>query len=146
MITQKVEPRVRTKKWCAEHLKEHREDMKVRQRKWREANPDKVVAKNQEIYRKGGKYYEYMLKYLTTGISGKRHSIRAKHGYMYRLFKQIIAPNSAIHHEWIPGTAEYKGVALVEAEAHRHGIIDVIQILEGKITLLTEAEIVKGRM
>lgn len=36
---------------------------------------------------------------------------------------------------------EYDGVALVEADRYQHGIIDVIQILKGKITLLTEKEI-----
>ena len=30
---------------------------------------------------------------------------------------------------------------MVEADAHQYGIIDVIEILDGKITLLTEEEV-----
>ena len=41
----------------------------------------------------------------------------------------------------IPGTADYRGAALVEPIQHQYGIIDPIVILEGEITLLTEAEI-----
>ena len=40
----------------------------------------------------------------------------------------------------VPKTARYMGVALVERNLHRHGIIRVIEILEGQITLLTEEE------
>ena len=38
------------------------------------------------------------------------------------------------------GTARYMGIALVEKNAHRHGIVNVIEILEGQLTLLTEEE------
>jgi hypothetical protein len=38
-------------------------------------------------------------------------------------------------------TANYDGVALVEAEQHMSGFLDVIQILAGTITLYTEEEI-----
>lgn len=113
---------------------------------WRKANPDKVKTNNQEIHRKGGKYYEKKRIYDTTGLQGERHRIRVKHGSQYRLFKQIIAPDSEIQHEWLPGTANYRGVALVEEDPHRHGIIKVIKILEGEITLFTEKEIAKGGM
>lgn len=110
-------------------------------RQWRAANPERVKANSRKADSKGGKYYEYMMGYQTTGIPGERHSIRAKHGYQYRSYKQIIAPESQIHHEWIPNTANYSGVALVEKDQHIHGYIDVIQILEGEITLSREAEI-----
>ena len=63
--------------------------------------------------------------------------IRSKHSRRWRKFKTLIAPGSELHHEWIPETAEYRGVALVEADQHRRGIIDVIQILEGEITLFS---------
>ena len=120
--------------WRAQHPKE----ISVANRKWREANLDEVLLNNQETCRKGGKYYKHVLEYRRTGLQGKRNKIRHKHGHRYRQFKRIIAPNSQIHHEWIPGTAEYTGVALVETNPHRYGVIDVIQILEGAITLLTE--------
>lgn len=108
---------------------------------WREANPDKVAANNQEANRKGGKYYKKHLKHEHIGLRGERNKIRTKHANRYRPFKQIIAPNSQIHHEWIPNTAEYAGVALVEKDQHMHGYVDVIKILDGKITLFTEKEI-----
>lgn len=78
------------------------------------------------------------------GNQGERNKIRMKHANQYRPFKQIIAPDSQIHHEWIPETAEFRGVALVEKDQHMHGFIDVIKILEGKITLLSEKEIKGG--
>ena len=109
----------------------------------REIRPEEVKAKNQEYSCKGGKYYKTKLKYRTTGLQGKREKIREKHRRRYRSFKRIIAPDSQIHHEWIPGTAEYTGIALVETDQHMHGFVDVIKILDGKITLLTEKEIAK---
>lgn len=86
-------------------------------------------------------YYAKKMKDITTGLQGARQKIRVSHGNKYRQYKNIIAPDSQLHHEWIPKTAEYRGVALVEADQHMYGIIDVIQIVDGKITLLTEKEI-----
>lgn len=123
--------------WHAQHSEEYR----ARTKRWCEANPDKVKANNHEHSCKGGKYYGHALEYNTTGLQGKRHKIRRNHGYIYRPFKRIIAPGSQIHHEWIKGTAKYRGVALVEGNPHRYGIIDVIKILDGEITLLSEKEI-----
>ena len=91
--------------------------------------------------RKGGANYPKLMLYHMTGLQYARRLIRNKHGLRWKPFKQIIAPESQIHHEWIPGTADYTGVALVETDQHIHGFIDVIQILEGEITLFTEAEI-----
>lgn len=125
--------------WLAQHREEHN----TTQKKWCDANPKKVKANNQEHGRKGGKYYKKALEYQHTGLSGKRNRIRWNHGHKYHSFKKIIAPESRIHHEWIPGTAEYTGVALVETDQHMYGFVDVIKILDGKITLLTEKE-VKG--
>jgi hypothetical protein len=79
-----------------------------------------------------------------SGLQGARKRIRMKHGREYRPYKMIIAPESQIHHEWIDDTAEYRGVALVETKPHQYGIIDVIQILDGEITVLTEAEVKKA--
>lgn len=39
-----------------------------------------------------------------------------------------------IHHGWIEDTADYQGVALVEREPHRRGVINVVIPLEGVIT------------
>jgi hypothetical protein len=84
------------------------------------------------------------LEYNRTGIPGEKTRIRYKHGREWKPYKDIIAPDSQIHHEWVPETAEYRGVALVEKDAHMHGFVDVIEILDGEITLLTEEEVKMG--
>ena len=104
-------------------------------------NPDRVREYHEEHGRKGGKYYLKWRKYQITGLRSARNVIRTMHRRHWRNYKTIIAPDSQIHHEWVPGTSNYNGVALVEKDQHRHGIIDVIQILDGDITLLTEKEI-----
>lgn len=105
------------------------------------AHPEKVKALEREQNRKGGKYYERAKAHRLVGLPHARVLIRGMHRRIWTQYKQIIAPDSELHHEWIPETADYRGVALVEAKPHQYGIIDVIQILEGEITLLTEAEI-----
>ena len=110
-------------------------------REWALSNPEKKKESDQQANRKIGKRYFKTLAYYKTELRGQRHRIRSNHGYLYRSFKQIIAPESAIHHEWVPESAEYRGVALVEKDTHQYGIVDVIKILDGKITLLTEEEI-----
>ena len=116
-----------------------------REKIWRKNNPDKVKAQHvknhPEQSRKGGKYYDKHLEYRRTGLQGERNRIRKKHRRFYYPFKQIIAPASQLHHQWVPSTADYSAVALVETDRHMHGSIDVIRILEGQITLFTEAEI-----
>ena len=125
-----------TRDWNKQHINEK----KVIAKKWRECNPDKVKAHNQEGNRKGGKYYEKQLEYKTIGFQGERNHIRATHNYQYRAIKQA-TPNSVLHDEWIPGTAKYRGLALVEKVPHQNGIIKVIKVLEGQITAFTEKEI-----
>ena len=112
---------------------------------WQRDNPELARDNNkrssEEWCQKDGKYYEKQRNYQMSGLSHEKRLIRGIHAQRWRPFKQIIAPESQIHHEWLPGTADYRGAALVEADSHMHGFIDVIQILEGEITLLTEAEI-----
>jgi hypothetical protein len=124
--------------------KEHKEEEKARNKKYQEQHPEEVIAHNQELNRKGGKHYEKQLAYNRTGLRADRNKVRLKHRNQYRPYKAIIAPNSQLHHEWIQNTDEYRGVALVEAEQHMHGIVDVIEILDGEIILLTEEEVKKG--
>jgi hypothetical protein len=81
------------------------------------------------------------MQYRQAGIQGEREKTRCKHGNAWRPYKRIVAPDSQLHHQWRPMTAEWDGLALVEKHQHIHGFIDVIDILEGKITLLTEKEI-----
>jgi hypothetical protein len=113
-------------------------------RVWRAKNPEGVLRRSRQFSRKGGKYYKKRMLYNRTGLQGERNSVRNKHQKKYRTYKRIIAPWSRIHHERIPETAEYRGVALVEADQHMHGIVDVIEILEGEITIATEEEIRNG--
>ena len=122
----------------------NKDRMQKTRNQWRVANPEKVKATNQETQRKGGKHYERNIQYRMVGLPHEKRLVRGKHNRYWTPYKQIIAPESQIHHEWIPETADYRGVALVEKEQHMHGYIDVIQILEGEITLLTEEEIEVG--
>jgi hypothetical protein len=148
------EKKARSKKYREDHpegvnarskkyREEHRAEEKARKKKYREEHPEQVIANHQEEYRKGGRHYDKYLAYKQTGVQGDKNKIRIKHGRQYRPYKQIIAPESQIHHEWLPDSAKYKGVALVEKDAHMHGIVDVIEILDGEITVLTEEEIRK---
>jgi len=119
----------------------HREEVNAKILEWCKNNQVKIKTRQEEANRKGGKYYAEKLEYKRTGVQSGRNVIRSKHGKQYRPYKQIIAPDSVLHHEWIPRTADFRGVALVEVDQHLHGFVDVIQILEGEITLLTEEEI-----
>ena len=123
---------------------EHPEQAKAATTKWQEEHPDQMTATHHEQNRKGGSHYEKWLKYKQTGLPGERNRIRMMHGREWRQYKSIIAPHSQIHHEWVPGTSEYNGVALVEKDQHMHGFVDVIEIPEGKITRLTEEAIREG--
>lgn len=113
----------------------------TRNRRWQEANPEKVESIRRDQCRKGGKRYQKRLEYESSGLTGERNKVRRKHRHIWEEYKKIIAPDSQIHHEWIPETPNYKGVALVETDQHMHGIIKVIQILEGAIKVFTEREI-----
>ena len=121
----------------AAHLVEARKS----DRAWRDEHPEKVMEYRKQQSRRIGKYYARKVEYMRTGLQGERNKIRLKHRNGYRLYKQIIAPESQLHHSWRRGSAKYDGLALVEADAHMHGFIDVIQILEGEIKLFAEAEI-----
>lgn len=117
------------------------EKMLEQTRVWQKEHPEELKLRSQKQCRKDGEYYDKKVEYNRTGLQGERNKIRKKHAYQYRSFKMIIAPDSQLHHEWIQKTAEYRGVALVEKDPHQYGIIDVIQILDGNITLLTEKDI-----
>jgi hypothetical protein len=127
------------------YKEEHLEQENARDKKYCEENREKRRADHQEECRKGGKRYEKKLKHQRTGIPGAKTRIRCKHAREYRPYKDIIAPASQIHHEWIPDTSEYRGIALVETDQHMHGFVDVIEILKGEITLLTEEEVKNGK-
>ena len=118
--------------------RKYSEEVNAKTKGWRESNPEKVAALDHEKSRKGGKHYEHKIRYMMNGIPHEKDLVRFKHRHRYAPYKKIIAPETQIHHEWIPGTADFRGVALVEANSHQYGFIDVIQILEGEITLLTE--------
>lgn len=106
--------------------------------RYRAAPPEAITASNKKRDRKGGEYYEAKLEYDRTGLRRERRKIRRNHARKWAFYKNIIAPGSQIHHEWIQGTADFRGVALVDTDRHMHGYIDVIHILRGKITLFEE--------
>lgn len=121
----------------------HPDEIKTRNAAWNILHPKEKKAAAAERSRKGGKYYEKKVMYDRSGLRRIKNKTRMKHIYLYAKFKRIIAPESQIHHQWIPGTAKYTGVALVEAKPHQYGIIKSIVILEGKITLFTEKEVIQ---
>ena len=110
-------------------------------KKYQLANPNKVTENHRVTSHKGGKRYAKKQKYKQFGVQGDRNKIRSRDSGKWRPFKKIIAPDSQLHHEWLPGSAKYTGLALVDAEQHIHGYIEVIKIFEGTITLLTEEDI-----
>ena len=126
-------------------IKKHGEEgykkYKKERAKWSLTHREGILERQRKRDRKGTESYERKRLYQMAGIPYTKRLIRGKHQEQWKPFKQIIAPNSVLHHEWIPNTADYRGVALVEKNQHQHGFIDVIQVLEGEITLLTEAEI-----
>ena len=113
----------------------------IQNKNWKTINTESKKEHKREQTRKSGRYYKRYLKYKQSGIQGGKNKIRHKHWRIWNRYKHIIAPESQLHHQWILGTADYIGLALVEADAHMHGYINVIQILEGEITLLTEKAI-----
>lgn len=117
-----------------------------RSNEWNRMNPEKMERRAHNQNRKGGKYYEKTLGHNRTGLRNERNKIRMKHRNNWREYKKRIAPGSQIHHEWLFETADFRGVALVEADQHRQGNINVIQILDGEITLFTEKEISEQNM
>lgn len=140
--THRDEEKANFKAWYEMHQAEDNAQSKV----WRETHLEEVKAHHRGQHRKGGKHYEKRQAHKMQGIPHAKNLIRGTHQRIWTPFKQIIAPKSQIHHEWILGTAEYRGVAIVEADSHMHGFIDVIHILEGELTLFTEAEIRMGDM
>ncbi|MEA1957574.1 MAG: hypothetical protein U9N01_04385 [Euryarchaeota archaeon] len=131
-------------KRAREWNKVHSEELNAKRRKRGDEYPEERKALNREINRRGGKYYEKHLENERIGLRGERNRIRKKHANMYRKYKNIIAPESQLHHQWRPESALYDGLALVEADQHMHGFIDVIQILEGEIKVFTEKELRGG--
>jgi hypothetical protein len=136
--------------WKEDYIAEFGEDAyakrdqdlrEANRREWRRKSGLLIQKYSKEWDSKGGKYYAKRRVYNTTGLRGERNIIRKRDGSKWHFYKKIIAPDSQLHHQWQPDSAEYDGVALVEADAHMHGFIDVIQILDGEITLFTEKEI-----
>jgi len=128
--------REQTRAWDAAHI----DEKKARNQAWAAANQDKVKANTREQGRKEGKYYEQHKKYQSTGLQHERNLVRQMHRRMYAQHKRTVDPQgiTQLHHEWIPGTANYRSVALVDAKLHQQGIIKVIEVLEGEITLFRE--------
>jgi hypothetical protein len=126
--------------YLKKYWKEAYDRMLKQSRDWHREHPDQARVLSYECCRKGGKYYKQKLLYDRTGLRGERSKIRVHDATHFNKLKHFFAQESQIHHQWVPGTAEHTGIALVEKDKHMHGIIDVILILEGQITLLTEEQ------
>ena len=114
----------RNRKW----QEDNPEKVKAGRVNWRKTHPEKVKANDQARSRKGGKRYKQRRQHQMMGIPHEKELVRCKHKHKWTSFKKIIAPDSQLHHQWISGTSNYTGVALVEKDQHMHGFIDVIQI------------------
>ena len=110
-------------------------------KKYQLTHPERVAENHRASSHKGGKRYAKKQHYKQTGIQGARNKIRTRHAMKWLPFKRIIAPRSQLHHEWLPDSSKYIGVALVEADQHRHGYIEVIKVLEGHITFMREEDL-----
>jgi len=116
----------------------------ARSKTWCDANPGVRKLHHEEANRKGGKHYVETLRKQQEGLRGKRSLKRVKDAKKYKPLKNLVDPDgnlTQVHHQWLPGSAECRGVAIVEKDRHIHGYIDVIRIVEGEITLFTEEEI-----
>jgi len=133
MVRNKAKLAQATRRWYLNHKSETIQRSKI----WREKNPEKSKA----IKRRSRKNHPH---YEKSPLRRGRNLIRKNHQRRYRPFKLIVAPDSQIHHEWVPNSTTYRGVALVEGRRHRYGFIDVIGILDGEITLFSEKEIGAG--
>lgn len=128
--------------------KERYEEILKQTRDWNEMHKEEIIdwrethrrEQNKQQNQKDGKYYKKNLIKNRTGLRRERADVRCKHGKFYRPYKKIIDPEglTQLHHQWMSKTPKYQGVALVEKDQHMHGFIDVIQILEGEITLFIE--------
>jgi hypothetical protein len=94
-------------------------------RDWKRTHPIRVKRIARDSYRK---HRQEILNRQCTDTEGMRRSIRAKCGRIWALYKNIIAPGSRLHYEWIPETVEYKCIALVEKDQSQYSFNDVIHI------------------
>lgn len=118
------------KKWVREHREEHAEY----NRKYRQEHREEKIK-----YQK--KYWG--AKADPDSIPHKRQLIRARDNRRYNPIRQFWSHlKTDIHHEWIPDTADYMFIALVERSKHQYGIIDPICILEGEVAVNLDADLI----
>ena len=112
----------------------HPEKQKENNREWQQSKKGKDWQKvfNKEYYHTG--YYQ-------TGVQGEKVKIRQCdwRNPQYQWLKRNLG-DVHIHHEWVPGNAEYVFSALVDASEHMHDIINPIIFLEdNRIKLLQDS-------
>lgn len=130
----------------------NREYQREYQRKYYAENKEKVKERCREHIREyqhkyyadieiRGRVHEYMKKYCGSlsdhnSIPYRKSLIRQRDHHRFFSIKQFFQNlQTDIHHEWIPNTADYTFIALVERDKHRYNIIDPIVILEKKVVL-----------
>ena len=114
------------KEYLKEYRKIHKENMCKYTKKYRDEHKEKINLYN------------------NTGLQGLRNKIRGRDNRDKRIkwLRRGIVGVFQIHHEWIYESDNYKFSALVDADEHRHGIINPILILEdNRIELLQDITI-----
>lgn len=98
---------------------------------WKLVNSEKVRHYQEcqkKNNRKGGKLHLNHLIYNRTGLQGLLKRVRNKYQKRWQKYKHIIAPSSQLNYLWIPGSDEYKCIALVEKDQSQYPFNDVIHI------------------
>jgi hypothetical protein len=91
---------------------------------WKRTHPIRVKRIARDSYRK---HRKEILNRQCTDTEGLRRSIRGKHR-IWSKYKRFVALATRQHYEWIPETAEYKCIALVENDLRQYPFENVIHI------------------
>ena len=97
-------------------------------RKYQKRYPEKTKRKNGK-YQKEHRFE--LNKYNQTGLRGKRSKIRDGDRRKFKLERKTILFPVDLHHDWINNTAQCRGAAFVERDAHSGGSIKVVKMLYG---------------
>ena len=112
----------------------------------RERVTARLNSRKQRMH-KGGTHYEKEKEYNRTGLRGERHRIRCIHRKAYRLFKKFFGIDTNIHHEWIPGTAKYRSICVLEVEDHKDKMFEnpVLFFTNNQLVLRTNISEMDGK-
>jgi hypothetical protein len=130
-----------------EYILEHKAERIKYQRMYRAEHKAEILEYDREYHRRYRTKHPHCTRdYLNQNkVARKRGNIRNIHGRFkpYKWLKnglKLQGFDPQIHHEWIPRTTEYTGIALVEAKDHMRNIIKPLIILEGEIVWTNETD------